>query len=128
MGKPTWLITVQSEFCAAHALRNYQGKCERLHGHNYALEIVVKGHTLSQDTELLLDFTVLKALIKDKLADFDHCLLNEISPFDTINPSAENIAQHIYRRMAAFLPEGVTMHAVKVSEKNIQSATYMEED
>ena len=67
MSRPFWKLTVRSEFCAAHALRHYQGKCEHLHGHNYAVEVVVKGYTLSQNTELLMDFGDLKALLKQAL-------------------------------------------------------------
>ena len=60
MSRPFWKLTVRSEFCAAHALRHYQGKCEHLHGHNYAVEVVVKGYTLSQNTELLMDLATLR--------------------------------------------------------------------
>ena len=113
MSRPFWKLTVRSEFCAAHALRHYQGKCEHLHGHNYAVEVVVKGYTLSQNTELLMDFGDLKALLKQAL--------------DAVNPSSENLARYIWNQMAPSLPETVKMYSVTVAEKGIQSATYMEE-
>ena len=78
MSRPFWKLTVRSEFCAAHALRHYQGKCEHLHGHNYAVEVVVKGYTLSQNTELLMDFGDLKALLKQALEPLEP-LFRELS-------------------------------------------------
>mgnify|MGYP000924698700 CR=1 FL=1 len=85
MSRPFWKLTVRSEFCAAHALRHYQGKCEHLHGHNYAVEVVVKGYTLSQNTELLMDFGDLKALLKQALEPLDHAYINDVPPFDAVN-------------------------------------------
>lgn len=126
MSKPTWNLTVCSEFCAAHALRHYKGKCERLHGHNYGIKIVVGGHELIPDTELLIDFTELKAILKDILEPLDHRYLNNIPPFDQINPSAENLAKYIWQNVKKRLPSNVYMVEATVAERNIQSATYME--
>ena len=123
---PFWQLTVRSEFCAAHALRHYKGKCERLHGHNYAVEAVIEGETLSADTELLMDFGDLKALLKEALAPLDHQYINDVPPFDVSNPSSENLARYIWKKMALKLPEGVFMSSVTVAEKGIQSATYRE--
>lgn len=127
MPRSFWKLTVRSEFCAAHALRHYKGKCEHLHGHNYAVEAVVTGSKLSADTELLMDFGELKALLKQALEPMDHAYINDVPPFDTINPSSENLARYIWQQMAPALPENVSMHSVTVAEKGIQSATYMEE-
>ena len=117
-----WRLAVRDEFSAAHALRGYKGKCERLHGHNFAV-----------DTALLLDFSVLKRLLKEILGEIDHSVLNETPPFDALNPSSENLARHIWRAAAARLeihPDpraaAVRLHSVTVSEKDAQSATYME--
>ncbi|ABM28733.1 6-carboxytetrahydropterin synthase QueD [Nitratidesulfovibrio vulgaris] len=129
MGKPVWRLTVRSEFCASHALRHYEGKCENLHGHNFAVEAVVEGDRLSPGTEIVLDFKVLKGELNTVLDLLDHHNLNEVPPFDTINPSSENLARFIYTALAPRLaPHGVRMHAVTVSEKAAQSATYMECD
>ena len=128
MSRPFWKLTVRSEFCAAHALRHYQGKCEHLHGHNYAVEVVVKGYTLSQNTELLMDFGDLKALLKQALEPLDDAYINDVPPFDAVNPSSENLARYIWNQMAPSLPETVKMYSVTVAEKGIQSATYMEEE
>jgi len=126
MSQGIWRLTVRSEFSSAHALRHYKGKCENVHGHNYGVEVVIEGRTLSEDTELIMDFTQLKALLNRILDDLDHRMLNEIPPFDVQNPSSENLARYIWKRMNCGLPEGIYMHAVTVSEKNTQAATYME--
>lgn len=124
MSPSLWRLTVRSEFCAAHALRHYKGKCERIHGHNYSVEVTVEGSVLSHDTELLMDFGDLKALVKTALEKLDHQFLNEIPPFDLINPSAENLSRVIWQNLAPVMPEHIKLYAVTVMEKNIQSATY----
>ena len=99
MSRSLWRLTVRGEFASAHALRHYQGKCESLHGHNYSVEMVVEGETLTPDTELVVDFTVLKKELRAELALIDHVNLNEYPPFDTVNPSSENLARYLYRNM-----------------------------
>ena len=126
MARSLWRLTIRSEFCAAHALRHYQGKCERLHGHNYGVEATVEGERLLPETELLLDFTDFKQLLKNALEDLDHHFLNDVPPFDVSNPSAENLSRYIWQRLSPLLPGGVRLHSVTVAEKDIQSATYME--
>jgi 6-pyruvoyltetrahydropterin/6-carboxytetrahydropterin synthase len=126
MSTAIWRLTVKSEFCAAHALRHYKGKCENLHGHNYLVEAVVEGNKLNDETELLLDFGELKKLLRDALLGLDHAYLNDIAPFDKINPSAENLARHIWQKLVLALPAHVRLYSVTVAEKDQQSATYME--
>ena len=65
--KKCWRLTVRDEFCSAHALRHYEGKCEHLHGHNFGVELTVQGEELLPDTELLLDFKVLRQVLKETL-------------------------------------------------------------
>lgn len=128
-----WRLTVRDEFSAGHALRHYQGKCERLHGHNFAVELTVQGERLTPDTELLLDFKTLKIALKETLRELDHQVLNETPPFDRINPSSENLARHIWRTVADRLARSpdpqtraVRPVSVSVSEKGSQTATYLE--
>ena len=129
MSKSLWRLTVRGEFASAHALRHYQGKCESLHGHNYSVEMVVEGETLTPDTELVVDFTVLKKELRAELGLIDHVNLNEYSPFDTVNPSSENLARYIYRNMKARLADmPVRLYSLTVGETAMQSATYMEID
>lgn len=133
MARQCWRLTVRDEFSAGHALRHYQGKCERLHGHNFAVELTVEGERLTPDTELLLDFKTLKSALKETLRELDHRVLNETPPFERINPSSENLARHIWRAMADRLAADVDPQAravrlisVSVSEKGSQTATYLE--
>ena len=74
-----WRLTVRDEFSAGHALRHYQGKCENLHGHNFGVELCVEGRDLTPDTELLLDFKILKTALKDVLRELDHRVLNPLT-------------------------------------------------
>ena len=135
MSKKLWRLTVRDDFSAGHALRHYEGKCERMHGHNFAVELTVEVSQLAPGTEMLLDFKVLKKGLKIVLDALDHRLLNETPPFDRINPSSENLARHIWQGMQAHLaahddPQAqlVRLHSVTVSEKGAQSATYLETD
>jgi len=119
-------VTVDQTFAAAHALRNYKGGCENLHGHNFKVQIVISGERLD-DAGLLVDFIDVKNLMGEILARLDHQNLNEVPPFDVKNPSAENIAEYICREMTSGLvntPVPVRIREVKVWETEIQSATY----
>lgn len=129
-----WRLRVREEFSAGHYLRDYGGKCENPHGHNFGVEISVRGRKLAHGAEILLDFKILKQALREILAELDHRVLNDAPPFDRINPSSENIARHIYQRMKAFLdacPEAraaeASMESASVAEKESQSATYMED-
>ena len=127
MTKALWKLTVRGDFAAAHALRHYEGKCEDLHGHNYLVEMVVEGETLTPDTELVADFTLLKRELRAELALIDHRYLNELPPFDVINPSSENLARYLYRKMTERLSNlPVRMYSMTVGETPLQSATYQE--
>ena len=128
MATQVWQLTIRSEFCAAHALRHYKGKCEHLHGHNYGVKVVVEGGELTPDTELLMDFGDLKAILKKILDGLDHRYLNDMPPFDVINPSSENLARFIWKSMEPQLPANVKLVGVTVAEKGVQSATYMEQE
>lgn len=127
MKKKIWRLSVRSEFSAGHALRHYQGKCEHQHGHNFSVELIVEGDRLEEKTEFVIDFKIVKACLNKVLSTLDHCVLNEIQPFDIINPSSENIACYIWKKLEKDMQmHNVKMHSVTVSEKSMQSATYME--
>ena len=95
MARSFWQLTVRESFSSAHALRNYQGKCENMHGHNYLAELVVEGDTLTEDTELVADFTVLKKILREELEKLDHCFFFFFPSFDKISPSSENIVLYL---------------------------------
>ena len=97
-------IRVTTKFGAAHNLRNYGGKCENLHGHTWRVEVALKGNTLD-DKGLMKDFKEVKKGLNEVLAKFDHSYINEISPFDKINPTAENLSKHIFEELKVMFVE-----------------------
>ena len=118
-------VSVEHTFAAGHALRNYRGKCENVHGHNYRVQVLVRGEKLDQ-TGMLADFVVLKKLLRDISERLDHVFLNDIEPFITVNPTAENMAVYFCEKMQEGLnmENPVEVAEVKVWETDIQSATY----
>jgi 6-pyruvoyltetrahydropterin/6-carboxytetrahydropterin synthase len=119
-------VSIDETFAAAHNLRNYHGKCEDLHGHNYKVRVVVAGEELDA-AGLLYDFVHLKQVIKGVIGSLDHKYLNELVPFDTLNPSAENIARHIHDQAAKQLqqtPNGAEISSITVWETDTSAATY----
>jgi 6-pyruvoyltetrahydropterin/6-carboxytetrahydropterin synthase len=117
-------ISVEKHFDAAHFLRGYQGRCEAMHGHRYRVVVKVKAAQLD-DIGLAYDFTELKQHLKDILSRFDHTCLNDIAPFDKINPSAENIAATIYNELKGKLVGApITLSSVEAWESPEQGVAY----
>lgn len=116
-----YLVRVEAEFAAAHFLSHYKGKCERLHGHNYRIRVWARGVGLDEGG-MLVDFGELKAALRRVLEGLDHSLLNE-EPFFANDPSAERIAEFIFRRLREVLPEA-PLHAVDVFETDVNMARY----
>jgi 6-pyruvoyltetrahydropterin/6-carboxytetrahydropterin synthase len=109
-------ISVEMDFDAAHALRGYQGKCEKLHGHRFKVVAVVKGNKLNE-IGLAYDFTLLKKHLGEILAKYDHTNLNDVTPFNRINPSSENIAVTIFQKLKKKLAGApVSLDSVEVWE------------
>ena len=106
-------------------MREYEGKCENLHGHNWRVDVVVASDTLD-DTGMAIDFKILKGLIEEILDDYDHRYLNDVSPFDRINPTTENMARHLFERLGSRLPDPVRMESVTCWESERCGATYRE--
>lgn len=117
-------IIVENHFDSAHYLRGYKGKCEKVHGHRYIIRVRLKAAGLNE-IGLAYDFTDIKRYLAEIITRLDHTLLNEISPFDKINPSAENIATTIYNELKSKLPhELVNISAVEAWETPQQGAIY----
>lgn len=116
-------LTIERDFSAAHMMRAHPGACARLHGHNYRVLLTVAGAELD-DTGMLMDFADLKQLFDGILARLDHRNLNEIPPFDTINPSSENLARYLFEETTGLLPESVSVESVTVHESATSSVTY----
>ncbi len=120
----TYEIKIITGFAAAHNLRNFKGKCERLHGHNWKVEVVLRGHQLDE-SDLLVDFAEVKRETNRILDELDHNYLNDIPFFRENNPSSENIARYIFEKLAScFEGRGVTIYSVSAWESDNACATY----
>ncbi len=119
-------IKVEEHFSAAHALRNYPGNCEHLHGHNWTVEVTVQCMELNE-IGIGVDFRDVKQSLREALQHLDHINLNELAPFDYINPSSENIAYYLYQELSRKLNrEKIKVSQVLVSETPTSSASYRE--
>ncbi len=117
-------ISVECTFAAGHALREYKGKCENVHGHNYKVQVTVAGKQLNS-AGLLIDFSDLRAEVKRLVEGLDHCFLNDVPPFDRLNPTAENLAKYLADSIAPFVGNhGLTLCGVTVWETDTTAATY----
>jgi 6-pyruvoyltetrahydropterin/6-carboxytetrahydropterin synthase len=115
-------VKVVREFSAAHRVEDYPGNCERLHGHNWKVEVVVRQEALD-GLGMVVDFRKLKEHTDRVLETLDHAYLNETPPFDEVNPTAENIAGYIFGRLSG----DVKVSRVTVFETDSSSASYCEE-
>ncbi|MBI3944640.1 MAG: 6-carboxytetrahydropterin synthase QueD [Armatimonadetes bacterium] len=118
-------VAARMHFDAAHRLRGYAGKCERLHGHRFQVEAVIAAEELGPDG-LAFDFVALKRLLGRIVGELDHSYLNDLPPFREENASSENIARFIYRCLAPDLPAPVRLSAVTVWESPECWARYTE--
>lgn len=119
-------LRIFADFAAAHSLRGYEGDCSRLHGHNWKVEVEVEATALN-DVGMGVDFKIIKRETRALAAELDHRNLNDIPPFDRINPTAENIAAHFYHRLTEVLnAPGVRVAAVTIWENDTASVQYSE--
>jgi len=119
-----YYATVIKHFSAAHHLRDYEGKCERVHGHNYKIELELKSPIVDR-SGMVVDFTIVRQALEKVLQRFDHQDLNEVKPFDRLNPTAENIAKLIWEEMnLKFNTRKIKVSRVTVWETESSYATY----
>jgi 6-pyruvoyltetrahydropterin/6-carboxytetrahydropterin synthase len=117
-------VMIERHFSSAHQLRGYKGKCENLHGHNYKIEIYARGRELDH-IGLLVDFVELKAAADELVQYLDHRNINELPPFDELQPSAENLAKYILERVAQRVDdERAQIYKVRCFETPTSVATY----
>ena len=119
-------VSVEETFSSGHALRGYKGKCENAHGHNYRVQVTVEGPQLDS-IGLLIDFTELKHVIRNVVQRLDHQFINDLEPFTTVNPSAENMAKYFYdevTRQLTGLPGGARVTDIVIWETDTASARY----
>lgn len=129
--KRNYELSVRAEFCAAHRLDGYPGNCRNTHGHNWGVTAFV----LCQELDELgmgLDFRDIKALLRECLSSLDHACLNDLPPFAGQNPTAENIARHLFqdlsRRLAERAPAGsARVSRIRINETPGAEVTYWEE-
>ncbi|MFW6115309.1 MAG: 6-carboxytetrahydropterin synthase QueD [Thermodesulfobacteriota bacterium] len=120
-------VKVITHFAAAHQLRNFKGKCEQLHGHNWKVEAGLRGESLT-DEGLLIDFGEVRAITNEILNELDHSFLNELPAFQDQNPSSEHIAAYIFKELRRRLSESkVSVSFVTAWESDTASATYWED-
>lgn len=118
-------LKIITEFSAAHNLRNFRGKCEALHGHNWKVEVVVSGEELD-GSGVVLDFAEVKAATSEVMSEIDHRYLNELPFFIEHNPSSENIARYIFQRLQEKITdERVRVQRVTAWESQDACATYL---
>lgn len=122
-------VTVDAEFSSGHYLRNYRGKCENPHGHNYKVRVTLRGQELDA-AGLLLDFKQLKQVMKPVIEYLDHQMINDLAPFTEINPSAENLARYFFdetnRQLVEMTTGRVSVKDCTIYETSSTTATYYE--
>lgn len=123
----TYTLTVLTDFAAAHTLRDYPGDCSRMHGHNWKLEAEIRATALNE-VGMAVDFKDMKRVAREVAGELDHRYLNDLPPFTTVNPTAENIAAHIYRRMSERLnTDTARISAVTLWETDRACVRYSED-
>ncbi len=123
----TYEIHVKADFSAAHCLRGYEGNCERVHGHNWTVEVFVRCPRLNE-IGIGIDFRDVKKSLGHVVEKLDHRHLNDLSVFRELNPTSENVARFIYRELGALLNSGaVKVSKVKVSETPGAGVYYWED-
>jgi 6-pyruvoyltetrahydropterin/6-carboxytetrahydropterin synthase len=128
LNKRVYELKVVSDFAAAHNLREFRGKCENLHGHNWKVEVVVRGTELDS-SGVVIDFAEIKKAMRELLGELDHRYLNDIPFFQEHNPSSENIARYLFDRLTEQLNGGSRwIHSVSAWESSDACATYRVEN
>lgn len=121
-------ISVAADFDAAHFLRGYEGKCERLHGHRFKIVANLRARRTNA-IGLVYDFVELRQHLQSVTGRLDHICLNEVAPFDRDNPSSENIARAICSELVKLIPgPEVVVHSVQVWESPGSCVTYFPDD
>lgn len=116
-------LWVKDHFQAAHRLPDHPGKCSRLHGHTYRVEVCVAGEKLGGG-EMLMDLGELKQTVSQALAPLDHSFLNEVPELQGQIPTAENLCRYLYRVVQAEIPTHVLVEEVRVWESETAGASY----
>jgi 6-pyruvoyltetrahydropterin/6-carboxytetrahydropterin synthase len=128
MTQKVYTLKTVSRFSSAHVIPGHPGKCARLHGHNFRMEVEVQGHKLNE-IGILIDFQDLKAATQTIIDKIDHQYLNDIPPFDKLSPTAENIAQWAYEQLKKIINnEYAQIAAVTLWETDNGAVRYTEQE
>lgn len=121
-----YTVSIKSHFNSAHRLKDYQGKCENLHGHNWMVEVTVESQELNSPG-MVIDFSELKDKVNSFLNSFDHTYLNELEEFETLNPTSENITFLIFQKTARLINDSrIKVKRVTVWETENNKTSYEE--
>jgi len=118
-------LSIDKTISAAHYLRDYEGPCARIHGHNWKVRVQVAATQLDK-TGIVIDFDELEKITWQIIGRFDHQNLNEVHPFDNLNPTAENIVKYFYDQIRSVLPKGVKLDSVILWENETYRVSYAE--
>ena len=122
-----YTLKVLTEFASAHTLRNYPGACSRMHGHNWKVELEIQASALN-DIGIAIDFKAMKQAANDVCDRLDHQYLNDLVPFNKINPTAENIAAYLYAEISRLINDDtVKVSALTLWETDRACVRYTEE-
>lgn len=116
-------LVVHKTFAGAHNLRDYEGECEKLHGHNWKVEVTLKSEKLNE-IGMVMDFKIVKETLEEVLSRFDHSYLNELEEFNQENPTTENVSKVIYDNLSEKLPPEILITKVKTWESENCAAAY----
>lgn len=117
-------VSVETTFSASHFLKDYNGKCENLHGHNWKVKVTASSANINEQG-IAIDFTILKQFTENCINQFDHVHLNEIQQFKHLNPTTENIARIIFDELSkAINNNSVRIKKVTVGETEGNYASY----
>jgi len=123
-----YTMKIITDFSAAHLLRDYPGVCSRLHGHNWKVEVIVKARQLDS-IGMGLDFADIKKATKELIGKLDHRNLNDLPPFDEINPTAENVSAYLFAELSKTInTTQIKVGAITLWETERACVTYSEED
>ena len=118
-------LVVETDFSAAHNLREYKGQCEKLHGHNWKVQVVLKAEKLDK-LGMVMDFREVKRIVGEIMNKFDHTYLNELADFKVLNPTTENLSKILFDELKNTLPLGVKVSRVTTWESDRCGAIYFE--
>ena len=117
-------VTIETHFSSAHRLRQYNGECERLHGHNWNVQVSIASEGLN-DLGMVIDFKELKGKTNALMGRFDHQYLNEVPPFTELNPTTENMARYIFEKLSETInTDSIRVNKVTVWESPTCYASY----